>query len=445
MKKFFTTLLMLTALVSMNAQDDNVYILGNVGDQQWEPSIGTQMEFTGDGMYEYEGHFNTGSYFSFTTQLAETPGDWDAIAPYSFGASSDGYVIDDNNLGEYIQCGEIEVSKDNAFCFTAGGNYHIYLLLEDRIIMVERIGAADVDPDPVDEGKIYIIGDAAKGWVTNAGIEMTKGENNIFTAIVNVADSAASFSFTHALALSAATWPAIAPFRFAAVAPEDFEGGNVEVVLGEALPVSEDGVSEPSFIITQGRYLFTLDMEARTLTVTEAEAPEGMFLIGSLNGWDPEHGLEMTANGDIYTYSGTNTGKLQFIFANTQDVWNNINNGEHRYGPADGDADIALGEEVTTQLTGDTGCYNVTIDGEYTITFNKANLTFKVEAGGSTPGVKGDVDGNGLVDVEDVNAAINIVLKLANASDYQGSADLDNNGIVDVEDVNAMINIILKL
>lgn len=67
------------------------------------------------------------------------------------------------------------------------------------------------------------------------------------------------------------------------------------------------------------------------------------------------------------------------------------------------------------------------------------------EPGGAPVGVRGDIDGNGLVDVEDVNAAINIVLKLNNSSDYPGSADLDNNGIVDVEDVNAIINIILKL
>lgn len=59
--------------------------------------------------------------------------------------------------------------------------------------------------------------------------------------------------------------------------------------------------------------------------------------------------------------------------------------------------------------------------------------------------ITGDVDGNNLVDVEDVNAAINIILKLNTPADYPGNADIDGNGIVDVEDVNAMINIILKL
>ena len=60
-------------------------------------------------------------------------------------------------------------------------------------------------------------------------------------------------------------------------------------------------------------------------------------------------------------------------------------------------------------------------------------------------GILGDLDGNGMVDVEDVNAAINIILKLATINDYPGNGDMDGNGMIDVEDVNAMINIILKL
>ena len=57
----------------------------------------------------------------------------------------------------------------------------------------------------------------------------------------------------------------------------------------------------------------------------------------------------------------------------------------------------------------------------------------------------GDVNGDGIIDVEDVNAAINIILKIKTMDDYPGNADLDGNGIVDVEDVNILINKILKL
>lgn len=60
-------------------------------------------------------------------------------------------------------------------------------------------------------------------------------------------------------------------------------------------------------------------------------------------------------------------------------------------------------------------------------------------------GILGDLDGNGMVDVEDINAAINIFLKLANASDYPGNGDMNGDGLIDVEDINAMINITLHL
>ena len=57
----------------------------------------------------------------------------------------------------------------------------------------------------------------------------------------------------------------------------------------------------------------------------------------------------------------------------------------------------------------------------------------------------GDVDGNGLIDIDDVNALINIILNFNTPADYSGVPDLDKSGIVDVDDVNALVNIILGL
>ena len=59
--------------------------------------------------------------------------------------------------------------------------------------------------------------------------------------------------------------------------------------------------------------------------------------------------------------------------------------------------------------------------------------------------VYGDVDGDGRVDVSDVNAAINIILELKTADDYLGNADLNGDEKVDVSDVNAVINVILDV
>ena len=55
----------------------------------------------------------------------------------------------------------------------------------------------------------------------------------------------------------------------------------------------------------------------------------------------------------------------------------------------------------------------------------------------------GDVSGDGKVDVEDVNAWINLILKQKTADDYPGASDVTGDVKTDVEDVNAIINLIL--
>ena len=58
-------------------------------------------------------------------------------------------------------------------------------------------------------------------------------------------------------------------------------------------------------------------------------------------------------------------------------------------------------------------------------------------------GVKGDVNGDGAVDVDDMNLVINIMLnKGATMEDYP-AADVDGSGSVDVDDMNIIINIML--
>ncbi len=58
-------------------------------------------------------------------------------------------------------------------------------------------------------------------------------------------------------------------------------------------------------------------------------------------------------------------------------------------------------------------------------------------------GLKGDVDGNGVVDITDANILINIVLGKDTASKYGGRADVTGEGDIDVSDINAVLNIIL--
>ncbi len=60
-------------------------------------------------------------------------------------------------------------------------------------------------------------------------------------------------------------------------------------------------------------------------------------------------------------------------------------------------------------------------------------------------GLRGDVDGNGMVDLDDVNATINLILFYNQYKDkYPGNADLNGDRLIDVDDVKEIINIILE-
>ncbi|MBQ0115923.1 MAG: hypothetical protein KBT10_08650 [Bacteroidales bacterium] len=77
---------------------------------------------------------------------------------------------------------------------------------------------------------------------------------------------------------------------------------------------------------------------------------------------------------------------------------------------------------------------------------NKATLLGNFKSGsiitfpGNAPALKGDVDGDGVVDIADVNLLINIMLGAAEATP---NADVDGDGVIDIADVNTIINIML--
>lgn len=63
--------------------------------------------------------------------------------------------------------------------------------------------------------------------------------------------------------------------------------------------------------------------------------------------------------------------------------------------------------------------------------------------GGDEPDVPGDLNGDGSVDVEDVNAIINLILESISADQLAGNTDVNGDGATDIADVNEIINLIL--
>ncbi len=91
----------------------------------------------------------------------------------------------------------------------------------------------------------------------------------------------------------------------------------------------------------------------------------------------------------------------------------------------------------------------ITTPGTYTfiLTIGENGITMDV-LGFPVEYPRGDVDGDGKVDVSDINAVVNIILGKTTQADYPGNANIveeegDPQGKVDVSDLNAIVNIIL--
>jgi len=80
-----------------------------------------------------------------------------------------------------------------------------------------------------------------------------------------------------------------------------------------------------------------------------------------------------------------------------------------------------------------------TAGDNYTLTMPDSDVTITVTW--KLAVVKGDVNGDGTVDISDVVALVNIILN--GSSDYQAEADVNNDEGIDISDVVALVNIIL--
>ncbi|WP_407405111.1 leucine-rich repeat protein [Sodaliphilus sp.] len=76
------------------------------------------------------------------------------------------------------------------------------------------------------------------------------------------------------------------------------------------------------------------------------------------------------------------------------------------------------------------------------LTSEQAGNTDKITIVFGDVALKGDVNGDGVVDITDANILINVTLGKDSASKYAG-ADVTGDGVVDIADVNAVLNIIL--
>ena len=254
--------------------ETNVYIIGEVNDNGgWFTNKGVQMTLN-EGIYTANittaGENDGLSYFSFTKQLADSAADWEAIAPYRFGAVSEGnFIMTEELLG--VECA---LTAGGEAIALPAGEWTVTVDLENNKFTIN--GEWPEIPVVHYDGDVYIMGEVNDngGWFTNKGVKMTRdAENNLYTATITTAgenDGYSYFSFTKQLADSAADWDAIAPYRFGAVSEGDFL--VTDELLGQNLSLEMGG---DAFKIEAGKWNLTLSVDDMTLKIEKVAGLRG--------------------------------------------------------------------------------------------------------------------------------------------------------------------------
>lgn len=165
---------------------------------------------------------------------------------------------------------------------------------------------------------------------------------------------------------------------------------------------------------------------------------------GVVGNWNFNNGSMMTEEDGIYTATFTATVPNTFIlFARKlgDDVdWNT----RYVFGPnSEGDwvMPANMAEYGGYIDTGDDDPVKLPYAGEYTITINANDYTFKIERL-ADPVLRGDVNSDGEVDIRDVTALIDYLLDETTVIN-QANADVDDKQGISITDVTALIDILL--
>ena len=188
------------------------------------------------------------------------------------------------------------------------------------------------------------------------------------------------------------------------------------------------------------------------LSVTTAQA--AIYMVGTkpFGDWNPGLGVEMTDQGNgIYTLTTNLSGTVWFVFADGLSSDWTVFNSNHRYGPnGNSSQEIFLDNDYKTQKSNNNHSYKFVGSGkDYTFTFNANSLMFNVkeyeEPSGPDPTTLqvGDVNGDGEINIADVNNLIDIVLGTPANYDVAKRADVNYDGELNIADINLLIYYVL--
>lgn len=180
---------------------------------------------------------------------------------------------------------------------------------------------------------------------------------------------------------------------------------------------------------------FTITLlEGRFTYPGQSNPDPALYLIGSFNGWDGNSQVPLTLAGDgTWTITRDMEAGSEFKFRNEYD---------QTIG-AVSDATVVATPGQPIIIGVGTGSQNIRIPEADTWTISVDMNAMTVTLTKAAVEINGDLNGDGNVDIEDVNLLINLILEKTTVDQLKGNPDLDGSGTTDVADVNTLINIIL--
>ena len=181
-------------------EPQKVFILGEVNDQEWAANAGTEMTFDEDNnvytaTVTLDGRGQSGeNYFSFTHELANDndEGGWAYIAPFRFGAVSDGdFWYDDQYDGQPL---DLTYNGGQAFR-VMGGEYNLTLSLDDMTLVIKKVQPEYVRGDVDGDNLVNISDVTALIDMLLTGAEMTPAADCDQDGNMNISDVTALIDF----------------------------------------------------------------------------------------------------------------------------------------------------------------------------------------------------------------------------------------------------------
>ena len=174
-----------------------------------------------------------------------------------------------------------------------------------------------------------------------------------------------------------------------------------------------------------------------------------IYIVGGTGSWSLTEPMSKMTNLGNGTYVDTLTisAPIYFVFADGgPEQWNNdwpTFNGIYRYGPTATTTITTATQYVTAKRANDYSYYFTGDGSDYLFTFNLDDLTFRLDVIEPQPVVRrGDVNGDGEVDINDVTLLISRVLGNSVEVVFDNS-DLDGDNELSINDITALIAIVL--